>query len=551
MTDAPEGLIFLPLGGSGEIGMNFNLYGHGGQWLVVDLGVSFGDDTMPGVEVFMGDPEFIAQRREKLLGIVLTHAHEDHLGAVSHLWPRLRCPVYATPFAAALLRHKLGEANLLGEVEVREIPQGTRFRLGPFDIELVTVTHSLPEPNALALRTPEGLIVHTGDWKLDPAPITGPRADLAAMARLGAEGVRAVVGDSTNIFVRGSSGSESAVREHLIEMFGRFRGRIAVACFATNVARLGSIAAAAGAHGREVALVGRSLERIDSIARSLGFLDGAPSFVDVEEAAYLPRESVVYLCTGSQGEPRAALSRIAAGDHPQVRLQAGDAAIFSSRIIPGNERAIHRLHDQLVRQGVEVVTEKAEFVHVSGHPARDEIAELYRLLKPRLVVPVHGERRHLEEHARFARELGVPETVVIENGDMLRLAPGAPEIVDRVPTGRLGVDGLRLRPLDSSVFQARRRMARDGGAVVTLVLDAGGRMVAPPQVAALGLVDGADDDATRAALVTAVREAIEGMAPESLRDDETVREAARLSVRRHLGAEMGKRPRTEVHLVRV
>ncbi len=553
MTDLAGRLVFLPLGGSGEIGMNFNLYGYDGQWILVDCGVSFGDDTMPGIELFMADPAFIVERRDRLLGIVITHAHEDHLGAVPHLWPMLGGPVYATPFAAAMLRGKLDEAKLLERVVLHEVPQGGRITLGPFTVDLVTVTHSLPEPNALAIRTPAGTVLHTADWKLDPEPLLGPRADLDTMSRLGDEGVLAVVGDSTNVFVPGSAGSEGAVRKSLTELIGRFTGRVAVACFATNVARLATIAAAAQAHGRRVALVGRSLWRIDGVARALGLLDGIPPFLDDIQAASYSPQRLLYICTGSQGETRAALWRIASGAHPHVQFGNGDTVIFSSRIIPGNERAIYRLQNQLARLGVEIVTEKDHFVHVSGHPARGEIAELYRHLRPRMVVPTHGERRHLDEHAKLARSLGIPRAMVVENGDMLALGPGEPEVIDRVPTGRLAMDGRRLVPIEAAAMKERRKLSHDGGAVVTLVLDRQGLPAAAPQVAVLGLPSGENGESgdRDGDLEAAVREAVMGLPGQARADDERVKEAARLAVRRTLGERTGKRPTTQVHLVRL
>lgn len=550
MNGSPSGLVFLPLGGSGEIGMNFNLYGYDGQWILVDCGVSFGDDSMPGIDVFMADPAFIAGHRDRLLGIVLTHAHEDHLGAVPYLWPQLGAPVYATPFAAAILRGKLEEAKLLGQVDINEVPQGGRIELGPFAIDLITVTHSLPEPNSLAIRTPAGTVLHTADWKLDPHPLLGPTADLASMKRLGDEGVLAVVGDSTNIFVPGAVGSEGAVREALIGLFGQCNGRVAVACFATNVARLTSIALAAAAHRRRVALSGRSLWRIERAARSLGMLDGVAPFIDDTEASTLPPNRVCYICTGSQGEPRAALPRIASGAHAHVKLGQGDTVIFSSRIIPGNERPIYRLHNQLARLGVEVITEKDHFVHVSGHPARGEIAELYGLLRPAMVVPTHGERRHLDEHAKYADSLGIKRAIVVENGDMLRLGPGEPEILEKVPTGRVVVDGRRLMPIDASAMKERRKLAQDGGVVVTLVLDKKGLPAADPQVAMLGLTpDG--DGGDKAVIGLAIRGAVEAMGVAERRDDDRVREVARSAVRRTLGERVGRRPPTQVHLVRL
>jgi len=552
MTDAPMGFVFLPLGGSGEIGMNLNLYGYDDQWIVVDCGVSFGDESLPGVDVFMADPAFIAARRDKLLGIILTHAHEDHLGAVAHLWPQLRVPVFATAFAAVLLRNKLEEAKLLGQVDLREVPMGGRIQLGPFTVDLVTVTHSLPEPNSLSIRTPAGMVLHTADWKLDPDPLLGPTADLATMRRLGDEGVLAVVGDSTNVFVPGHAGSEATVRKSLIELVGKYSARVAVACFASNVARLSSIAAAAAAHGRRVALAGRSLWRIDAAARGLGLLEGVAPFIEDGEAERLPPNRVLYLCTGSQGEPRAALARIASGAHAHVKLGKGDAVIFSSRVIPGNERPIYKMQNNLARLGVEIVTHKDHFVHVSGHPARDEIAELYRLLRPKYVVPTHGERLHLEEHARLSDGLGIGRAIVIENGDMLRLGPGEPEVIEKVPTGRLAVDGRRLVPLASTGIKERRRLAEEGGAVVTLVLDAAGRLAAEPQVAILGLADGDEArERDRADAVAAVRDAIESLPANARKDDERIREVVRLAARRAVGESFGKRPITQVHLVRV
>ena len=449
----PDDLWFLPLGGSGEIGMNLNLYGHAGKWLMVDLGISFGDETMPGVDVIMPDPAFIAERREDLVGLVITHAHEDHLGAVQHLWPELRCPVYATPFTASVLRAKLFEKNLAGRVEIIEVPLSGRFTAGPFDVELVRVTHSVPEPSALILRTPLGAVLHTGDWKLDPAPVTGEPTDEAALIRLGDEGVLAMVCDSTNATVPGSSGSETAVRESLIELFGRFENRIAISCFATNVARLDSIAAAAAANDRHVALVGRSLWRINEAARANGYLKDVAPFLSEHDAGFLPREKTVLICTGSQGEPRSALSRIAADDHPEITLERGDTVIFSSREIPGNERAIGRVQNMLIGQGVEVITADDAFVHVSGHPAQDELIRMYQWVRPKLAVPVHGEIRHQTEHARLARSCQVADTIIPENGSIIRLAPGPAEVVGQVQHGRLALDGKRIVPLDAGVMR--------------------------------------------------------------------------------------------------
>jgi ribonuclease J len=551
----PEGdaLYFLPLGGSGEIGMNLNLYGHRGKWLMVDLGISFADETMPGLDVIMPDPAFIAARTDDLAGLVVTHGHEDHLGAIQYLWPQLRCPVYCTPFTAALLRAKLYERGLGTTVPIVEVPVGGAVEVGPFRVEYVPVTHSIPEPSALAIRTAAGTVLHTGDWKLDPNPMVGPTLDEERLRGLGDEGVLALIGDSTNALLPGTSGSEEGVRGALTELLGRYPDvRVAVSCFATNVARLESVAAAAAAHGRSVALIGRSLWRINEAARSSGYLADVPPFLTEYEAALLPREKLVLICTGSQGEPRSALARIAAGDHPQITLQQGDVVVFSSREIPGNERAIGRVQNQLVSRGVELVTADDAPVHVSGHPARDELALMYQWIRPRLAVPVHGERRHQQEHARLALDCQVPETLIPSNGQLIRLAPGPVEVVARAPFGRVALDGKRLISIEGSgVVRSRQRMVNGGAAVVTLVLNGKGELVAAPQVAIMGVLDEAADRDTLLDVVDTVREAVAAL-PKSVRaDDEQVRQAVRVAVRRTLNASHGKKPVTEVHLVRV
>ncbi len=545
-------LIFLPLGGAGEIGMNMNLYGCRGRWLMVDCGVSFADDATPGVDVFMADPTFIAERRKSLAGIVVTHGHEDHLGAIPYLWRRLGCPVYASPFAASILKSKLADAGLQNEVPLHVMDLGSRFEVGPFGVEMVTLTHSIPEPNALAITTPYGTILHTGDWKFDPDPLVGEVADTARLRQLGDEGVLALVGDSTNVFNPGHSGSESDVRAALTKLIGEFKtGRVAVACFATNVARVESIAKAAEANGRRVALVGRSLWRIEKAARENGYLRDVPEFLSEHDIGYLPREEVLLICTGSQGEPRAALSRIATDSHPHVTLGKGDTVIFSSRMIPGNEIAIGKVQNQLVKQGVKVLTERDHFVHVSGHPYREELTEMYQLVRPTIAVPVHGEVRHMTEHAALAAACQVPHPVTVENGHMLRLAPGEPEVVDYVETGRLAVDGVRLVRMDSAILKSRHRMIHNGAAVVTVVMDRMGKLLGDPQVTAQGLLCAENEADEHDAVVEAVRDALHELPHKARMDDTVVKEAARLAVRRHLRDSHGKKPMTDVHLVRV
>jgi ribonuclease J len=545
----PDELVFLPLGGAGEIGMNLNLYGYGGRWLMIDCGISFADDTMPGLEVIMPDPAFIEARRQDLVGIVVTHAHEDHLGAIQYLWPRFKTPVYATPFAANLLRQKLVETRLETTVPIVEIPMSGKVSIKPFELELITLTHSIPEPNAVVVRTPAGTVLHTGDWKLDPDPLVGPTADEAALRRLGEEGVLALVCDSTNALRPGETGSEAEVRRSLEALVGQCRNRVAVACFASNVARLTSISAAAAKHDRQVALVGRSLWRIEQAARETGYLEGLPQFLTEAEAGYLQRDKALLICTGSQGEPRSALSRIADDEHAHIVLEAGDAVIFSSRIIPGNERAINRLHNKLAHLGVEILTEEDHFVHVSGHPARQDLQRMYQMVRPKVAVPVHGEARHLRAHVALAESCQVQQALLALNGDMVRLGPLPAAVIGQVPTGRLALDGTQLLSLESESWKNRRRITFNGAAVATVVLDRNGGLLADPKVTLQGV--GEPDAAELAGLGADIGRAVEGLSPRERRDDAAVSEAARLAVRRRLKARSGKRPVTEVHVVRV
>src|SRR5271167_2048241 len=547
----PGALFFVSLGGAGEIGMNLNLYGYAGDWLILDCGVTFGDDSQPGLEVVMPDPAFIVERRDRLLGIVATHAHDDHIGAIPYLWTQLRCPVWATPFTASLLRAKLVEAGIADKVRINVVPLSGKFKVGPFEIELITLTHSIPEPNAVVLRTPAGTVLHTGDWKFDPDPLVGPAADEAALRRLGEEGVLALICDSTNALRPGTSGSEADLRVSLTELVGRFDARVAVACFASNVARLETIAHAAAAHGRDVALVGRSLWRIDKAARENGYLADLPPFLTEDEAGYIPRDKIVLICTGSQGEPRAALARIAREDHPNIVLETGDVVIFSSRIIPGNEKSINRLQNALVRLGIEIITEEDHFVHVSGHPARDELVRMYQMVRPLVAIPVHGEARHLIAHAHLAEECQVEQPLVIQNGDMVQLTPSGAAIVDEVPVGRLASVGKTLLPLDGSALKDRRRIVFNGSAIATLVVDREGRLAAPPAISLIGLVEETAASAALPFLSDAAECVLDDLPAGARRDDNAVREAVRRALRRLINERFGKRPLIEIHLVRI
>lgn len=544
-------LLFLPLGGSGEIGMNLNLYGHAGKWLMVDLGISFGDDTVPGIDVVMPNPQFIAERAKDLAGIVLTHAHEDHIGAVPYLWPRLRCPLYATPFTASVLKRKLAEAGLEREAKITIIPMSGKVTIGPFQVELITLTHSIPEPNAVVIRTPLGAVLHTGDWKLDPEPLVGPTTDEAALRALGQGGVLAMICDSTNVFVEGTSGSEADVRASLMELVGRLKNRVAIGCFASNLARVETIAKVAAAHGRHCALVGRSLWRMVEAAQENGYLTDLPPFVSEHDVGYFPRENVLMICTGSQGEPRSALTRIARREHPQVHLEPGDHAIFSSRVIPGNEISINRLHNDLTKLGVEVITDRDEHVHVSGHPARDELAEMYHWVRPRIALPVHGEARHIQEHVTFARACQVPEALAPENGMLIRLAPGPAEMVARVPAGRLALDGKALVPADSEAIRHRHRMSFNGVILVSLVVDKNGKPLVSAKVSLDGLLDEPAAGEAVAAIADEVADAMDEMPRAKRGDDAELAEAVRLAARRWFHKTYDKKPITKVHLIRV
>jgi ribonuclease J len=551
-------LIFLPLGGSNEIGMNFNLYGYGPahdrKWIVVDLGVTFGDQTTPGVEVILPDPEFIEKHAHRILGIVLTHAHEDHIGAVAWLWPRLKAPVYATPFTAFILREKLREADLLDEVQITEVPLGGSIELGPFKMDLITLTHSIPEPNGLAIRTPLGTILHTGDWKIDPDPLLGGVTDSDYIRRLGDEGVLAMVCDSTNVFVDGHAGSEADVRKTLISLIGSLKGGVAVACFASNVARMDSVIRAAEANGRRICLVGRSMHRMAAAAKSVGLMADIKPFLEDSEAKRLPKEAVLYLCTGSQGEPRAALARIAEGTHPHVKLGAGDACVFSSRVIPGNEIPIRNLQNKLTENGVRLYTERDHpGIHVSGHPCRDELAEMYAWARPTIAVPTHGERRHLMEHAAFARDLQVPQQVTPRNGDMVRLAPGRAEIIDEVQAGRLYVDAGMVVPENGDALRERRHAAFNGVVAVSVVLDGRGKIASGPQVRALGLPNEGEDhlDDVLDELADEAEDAIKRLKGDALELDESIETAISRAVKKASQRIWGRRPVVETTVLRI
>ena len=551
-------LVFLPLGGSNEIGMNFNCYGfgpaHDRKWIIVDVGVTFGDQTTPGVDIIMPDPSFIEAHADDILGIVLTHAHEDHIGALGWLWPRLRAPCYATPFTAYLIREKLRDVELLDEVELIEVPLGGTLTLGPFEITLITITHSIPEPNGLAIKTPLGTILHTGDWKIDPDPMLGGPTDIDAISRLGDEGVLAMVCDSTNVFVDGSAGSEAEVRVAMNALIGTLKGKVAVACFASNVARMDTAIRAGQANDRRVCLVGRSMHRMAAAARSVGFLKDVEDFVSENEAGYFPEDKILFLCTGSQGEARAALSRIADGTHPHVSLGQGDHVVFSSRVIPGNEVSIRNLQNKLADKGVRLYTERDHpGIHVSGHPCRDELKQMYQWARPQIAVPTHGERRHLLEHCNLAKDLQIPQAIAPRNGDMVRLAPGRAEIIDEVPSGRLFLDGGMLVPENGEALRERRHAATNGVVHVSLVLDGKGRIASGPQVRGVGMpgdeeypLEEALDDLAEVAV-----EAMKRLDAEARENDDAVETAISRAIKKASQRIWERRPIVETTVLRI
>ncbi|HLA20813.1 MAG TPA: ribonuclease J, partial [Pseudolabrys sp.] len=536
MPQRQQSLVFAPLGGVGEIGMNLSIYGLGNQkkrsWLAVDLGVSFAaEEHLPGVDLILPDIRYLVEERKNLAGLVLTHAHEDHYGAIIDLWPKLKLPIYATPFTAALL-----EAKRLGQPGAPEIPVaivqlGSRFKVGPFDIELVSMAHSIPESNALIIRTPCGTVLHTGDWKIDPTPILGDVTDEKKLRALGEAGCLALIGDSTNAVREGRSPSEADVGKTITELVKNARGRVAVTTFASNVARLRTVAQAARAARREVVVVGRAMDRIVQIARETGYLDGVPDFRPVETYGHLPPNKVVALCTGSQGEPRAALSRIAADEHPEVTLSRGDMVIFSARTIPGNEKEVGRVLNGLIDQGIEVITDRTHLVHVSGHPRRAELEELIGWIKPKILIPVHGEALHLSEHAQLARRCGVKDVLQCRNGDLVRLSPDV-RIIDEVPAGRLYKDGSLLVEATARTVADRKRLSFAGCVSVALALTEKGELAADPELDLIGIPErDRDGGLIEEAVYDAVEDTFESLPRKRRSDPDAIAEAVRRAVR--------------------
>ncbi len=547
-----DGLVFLALGGLGEVGMNCYLYGLGAsgarRWLMVDLGITFPEGEFdPGVDVILPDLKFIEANARALDGIVITHAHEDHIGAVVELWPRLKVPVYATPFTAAFLRAKIAENAPGLKIPIHEIPLGGRFQVGPFGCEFISMAHSIPEPSALAIRTGHGLVLHTGDWKLDNRPLVGRPADEARIAALGEEGVLALVGDSTNAFRDGHSPSEEEVAASITNIIKSAKRRVLVTSFSSNVARIQAVANAAHATGRHLVVAGRSLHRAIQVSMDTGYLPRNLRYSDQKEFSYLAPDEVLAIVTGSQGEERAALARIAQNQHPEVSLSKGDMVIFSSRTIPGNEKPIGRIQNALARMGVDVVTDNDALVHVTGHPRREELKKMYGWVRPRIAIPMHGEMRHLKEHARIARECGVSEVLTPLNGEVVALAPGPARFVDDAPVGRLFRDGRLLIPGEGGAVRERRKLAVVGLAAISLVMSSKGEVLADPEIALDGIpYENASGQSMEDIVFDAVEGALKSVPPAKRREADTVREALRRSVRGAIDHAWGKKPIVKV-----
>ena len=549
-------LIFCPLGGSGEIGMNMNLFSYGKpdnqKWLIVDIGVTFADDTLPGINLIYPDPGFIIDKKDDLLGIILTHAHEDHIGAIVHIWPQLKCNIYATPFTSVLIKEKFKEKKIEIGNNLKIVDLNGTVKLGPFKIEFITLTHSILEPNGLSIETPVGTILHTGDWKCDPNPLIGNTINEKKLKQIGAQGVLAMICDSTNIFNPGRAGSELDVRQSLLKIMQNKNKRIIVTSFASNVARMETIFYCAKKIERQISLVGRSMHRIYKAARQCGYLKNVIDPIDSREAKKISREKIVYLCTGSQGEPMGAMMRIAHYVHPDVFIEKDDTVIFSSKIIPGNEKKLYSLHNQLVKNGIEVISEENEFVHVSGHPNQEDLKDMYNWVKPKAIIPVHGEHRHMIEHINFAKEMQVPYPVQIENGDIVQIYPGEkPHVVDKAPVGRMYVDGNISISEDSQSIKERKNLANNGYLEVTIIINNKGKVIKKPIFSFRGLPIERQNDDFIFDLENEVKKASRTFSLNNTKQENILIEELKKNCRKLIKEKTGKKPYTNINLVRV
>ena len=550
-----EELLFCPLGGSGEIGMNMNLFAYGKpdnqKWIMVDIGVTFADDSLPGIDLIYPDPGFIIDKKDDLLGIVLTHAHEDHIGAIAHIWPQIKCKIFSTPFTAVLIKEKFKEKRIDIGNNLKIVDLNGKVNLHPFNIEFITLTHSILEPNGLRIETPAGVILHTGDWKVDPNPLIGGKINSDRLKEIGDEGVLAMICDSTNVFSIGKSGSELDVRKSILNIMQRLKKRIIVTSFASNVARMETIFYCAEKTGRQISLVGRSMHRIFKAARQCGYLKDVIEPIDPREAKKISREKIVYLCTGSQGEPMGAMMRISSYVHPDVLIEKGDTVIFSSKIIPGNERKLYKLHNQLVKDGIEVISEESEFVHVSGHPNRDDLKDMYNWVKPKCVIPVHGEHRHMIEHINFAKEMQVAYPVQVENGDIVKIFPGKkPEVYDKAPSGRLYVDGNISVDEDSSSIKERKNLSNNGYMEVTILVTPKGNIHKRPILSFKGLPVIEEEE-----FIYGLEEEIESTTKKfslnSKKQEYNLIDTLKIACKKYVKEKTGKKPFTNINIVKI
>jgi ribonuclease J len=550
-----EELLFCPLGGSGEIGMNMNLFAYGKEddlkWIIVDMGVTFADDSIPGIDLIMPDPGFIIDKKDDLLGIVLTHAHEDHIGAVAHIWPKLKCKLYATPFTAALLTEKFKEKKIDIASFLKIVPLNSKIKLGDFEIDFVTLTHSILEPNGLSIKTPLGTILHTGDWKIDPNPLIGNKIDEEKLKKIGESGVSAMICDSTNIFNSGRAGSESDVRDSLLQIMELKTKRILVTSFASNVARMETIFYCAKKTGRSISLVGRSMHRIFNAAKKCGYLKGLIEPLDPREAKRIAKNKILYLATGSQGEPMGAMNRIVSGSHPEVFLEEGDCVIFSSKIIPGNEKKLYNLQNQIVRNNIEIISEENAFVHVSGHPNRDDLKDMYEWVKPESVIPVHGEYRHMQEHVNFAKEMKVPKTLLIENGDIIKLLPGdTPKVIDKAPSGRIYLDGSINVETDAQSIKDRKNLSINGYLEITLLVSNNGK-IKKPIISFRGIPENQDNEPFIFDMEDEIFNICRTFSIENKNQQKNLIETIKQNCKRIVREKTGKRPFTNINIARI
>ncbi len=550
-----ENLLFCPLGGSGEIGMNMNLYAYGTEenqkWIIVDIGVTFADESVPGVDLIYPDAGFIIEKKDDLLGIVLTHAHEDHIGSITHIWPKLKCKIYATPFTAVLIQEKFKEKKIDISNYLKIVELNSQIKLGPFEIDFVTLTHSTLEPNGLSITTPEGVILHTGDWKVDPNPLIGGKVDEKKLRAIGEKGVIAMICDSTNVFSPGRAGSEKDVRESLLKIISSQKKRVLVTSFASNVARMESIFYIAKQTKRNISLVGRSMHRIYKAARQCGYLKGLVEPIDPRDASKISKDRIIFLCTGSQGEPMGALNRIANDIHPDVSIESGDTVIFSSKIIPGNEKKLYALQNSIVKKDIDVITEENAFVHVSGHANREDLKDMYQWVKPKCVIPVHGEHRHMKEHISFAKEMQIPFNLKIENGNIIRISKNhKPVIIDQAPTGKIYLDGNVAVSLDSSSIKERKNISINGILEITLIISSNGK-VKKPVVSFRGLPEEEISETFKFDLEDEITKTCKSFAVNNFKQEKNLIDTIKQNCRKIVREKTGKRPFTNVNIARV